>query len=128
MEKSKIWHVTSRDGYNDCTELWTADEQKAKEEFAKVLENDNMNLVEGGISLHFYCYVDGVEVYDTPNGFAEFNAKHGTDCKNWKEAAIVAGGFTGEDGCTSCEASIEAMDGEVLPNGKAIVYQVVELK
>jgi hypothetical protein len=126
--KSKIWHVTSRDAYNDCTELWTADEQKAKEEFAKVLENDNLNLVKGGFTMNFFCYVDDFEVYDDPNGLAAFNKKFGTDCKNWKEAAIVAGRFIGEDGCVSSEAHIEAMDGEVLPNGKAVVYQVVELK
>ena len=128
MAKTKIWHVTSRDGYNDCTEMWTADEQKAKAEFENVLEDDNMNLAEGGISMHFYCYVDEFEVYDDPKGLAAFNRKFGTDCKNWKEAAIVAGGFTGEDGCTSCEANIEALDGEVLPNGKAIIHKVVELK
>lgn len=127
MAKTKIWHVKSRDGYNDCTELWTADEQKAREEFAKCLENDNMNLVEGGISLHFYCYVDGCEVYDDPNGLSKFNTKHGTSCKNWKEAAIVAGGFTGENGCTSSEASIEALDGEVLPDNTAVVYMTVQL-
>lgn len=128
MEKTKIWHVTSRNADNDCTELWTADERKAREEFAKCLDLRSMNLVEDGITCAFFCYVDGCEVYDTPNGLAEFNAKHGTDCKNWKEAAIVAGGFTGEGGCASSEAHIEALDGEVLPNGKAVVYQVVELK
>jgi len=128
MEKTKIWHVTSRDAYNDCTELWTADEQKAKEEFAKVLENDNLNLVEGGHTMHFYCYVDSFEVYEDPKGLAAFNKKFGADCKDWKQAAIVAGGFTGEDNDVSTEARIEAMDGEVLPNGKAVIYQVVELK
>jgi hypothetical protein len=128
MEKTKIWHVTSRDAYNDCTELWTANEQKAKAEFAKVLENEDLNLVEGGHTLHFYCYVDGFEVYEDPKGLAAFNAKHGTACKNWKEAAIVAGGFTGEDNSVSTVARIEAVDGEVLPNGKGIIYKVVELQ
>lgn len=128
MEKSKIWHVTSRDAYNDCTELWTANEQKAKAEFAKVLENEDLNLVEGGHTLHFYCYVDDFEVYEDPKGLAAFNAKHGTACKNWKEAAIVAGGFTGEDNSVSTVARIEAVDGEVLPNGKGIIYKVVDLQ
>lgn len=128
MEKTKIWHVTSRDAYNDCTELWTANEQKAKAEFAKVLENENLNLVEGGHTLHFYCYVDDFEVYEDPKGLAAFNAKHGTACKNWKEAAIVAGGFTGEDNSVSTVARIEAVDGEVLPNGKGIIYKVVDLQ
>jgi hypothetical protein len=128
MEKTKIWHVTSRDAYNDCTELWTANEQKAKAEFAKVLENEDLNLVEGGHTLHFYCYVDDFEVYEDPKGLAAFNAKHGTACKNWKEAAIVAGGFTGEDNSVSTVARIEAVDGEVLPNGKGIIYKVVDLQ
>ena len=58
---------------------------------------------------------------------AAFNEEHGTDCKDWKEAAIVEGGFTGESNDVSTEASIEAFDGEVLDNGKAVIYQVVEL-
>lgn len=128
MEKSKIWHVMSRDADNDTTEMWTADEQKAKEEFKNCLNDRAMNLVEDGYACHFYCYVDEFEVYEDPNGLAAFNKKFGTDCKDWKDAAIVAGGFTGESGCVSSEAHIEAVDGEVLPNGKAVVYQVVELK
>lgn len=128
MAKSKIWHVTSRNAYNDSTEMWTADETKAREAFARCLDRQAMNLVEDGISFAFYCYVGGCEVYDSPNGLDEFNEQYGTSCKDWKEAAIVNGGFTGESGCTSCEARIEAVDGEVLDNGKGIVYQVVELK
>lgn len=127
MAKSKIWHVKGRDAYNNTTEMWTADEQKAKDKFAELLNDDNYNLVEGGFCLHFYCYVGNHEVYDDPKGLAAFNAEHGTACKDWKEAAIVAGGFTGECDCVSSKACIEAVDGEVLPNGKAVVYQVVEL-
>lgn len=128
MAKSKIWHVTSRDADDDTTEMWTADEQKAKEEFEACLNGRAMDLAEDGYSMHFYCYVDEFEVNEDPKGLAAFNKKFGTACKDWKDAAIVAGGFTGEDGCVSSEARIEAVDGEVLPNGKAVVYQVVELK
>lgn len=128
MEKTKIWHVTSRNAGNDTTEMWTADEQKAKAEFAKCLDRWAMNLLEDGITCSFNCYVGGIEVYDDPNGLNVFNEKYGTACEDWKAAAIVAGGFTGESGCVSSEASIEGMDGEVLPTGKAIVYQVVNLK
>lgn len=128
MAKSKIWHVTSRNADNDTTEMWTTDEQKAKEEFKGCLNGRAMNLAKAGYTLHFYCYVDEFEVYEDSNGLAAFNKKFGTDCKNWKQAAFVAGGFTGEADCVSSEAHIEAVEGEVLPNGKAIVYQVVELK
>ena len=128
MVKSKIWHVTSRDADNDTTEMWTADEQKAREEFEACLNGRAMDLAEDGYTWHFYCYVDEFEVNEDPKGLAAFNKKFGTDCKDWKDAAIVAGGFTGEGGCVSSEASIEAVDGEVLPNGKAVVYQVVELE
>ena len=127
MAKGKIWRVTSRDAYNDRTEIWTADEAKAREALATALENDNLNLVEGGHTMHFYCYVGVHEVYEDPNGLAAFNKEHGTSCKDWKEAAMVEGGFTGESNDVSTEASIEAFDGEVLDNGKAVIYQVVEL-
>lgn len=127
MAKSKIWHVTSRNADNDTTEIWTADESKAREAFASCLDDRAMNLVEDGIASSFFCYVGDCEVYETKNGLAEFNEKHGTSCKDWKEAAIVAGGFSGECGCASSEAYIEAVDGEVLSDGKAVVYQVVEL-
>lgn len=128
MAKTKIWHVTSRNADNDKTELWTADEQKAKTEFTKCLDRRAMNLVEDGITCAFFCYVSGIEVYDTPNGLDAFNKKFGADCTNWKEAAIVAGGFTGEGGCTSSEASIESFDGEVLPDGTAVVHMTVQLQ
>jgi hypothetical protein len=128
MAKSKIWHITSRDADNDTTEMWTADERKAKEEFKGCLNGRAMNLAKDGYSSHFYCYVDEFEVYEDSKGLAAFNKKFGTDCKNWKQAAFVAGGFTGEDGCVSSEAHMEAVDGEVLPNGKAVVCQVVELQ
>lgn len=128
MAKTKIWHVKSRNADNDCTELWTTDEQKAREDFANCLDGRSMNLVEDGITCAFFCYVGGCEVYDNPKGLDEFNEKYGTSCKDWKEAAIVAGGFTGEGGCASCEASIEAFEGEVLPDGTAVVYMSVQLK
>jgi hypothetical protein len=127
MAKGKIWHVTSRNAWNDITDMWTADEAKAREEFSRCLDRNDMNLVEDGISLDFFCYVDRWEVYTDPNGLSEFNKAHGTDCKDWKEAAMVAGAFTGECNCASSEAKMEAFGGEVLGNGKAVVYNLVEL-
>ena len=126
--KTKIWRVKSRNAYNDSTLMWTADEAKARAEFDQCLERYAMNLSKDGITFNFYCYVGGFEVYETNNGLAEFNAAHGTDCKDWKDAARVAGGFTGEDNCASSEASIESFDGEVLPDGTAVVYMPVQLQ
>jgi len=123
---AKIYHVYAKDGNNDREELWTADHGKALEQFRKVLNKPDMQL-DTSIALHFYCYIKGEEVYDTKDGLAKLNEKLGTSYKDWKEAAFGEGGFEGEGGCCDSEAYIEEYEGDILPDGTAIVKMPVTL-
>lgn len=123
---AKIYHVYAKDGNNDREELWTADHDKALEQFKKVLDYPDMQL-DNKIALHFFCYIKGEEVYDSKDGLAKLNAKLGTSYKNWKEAAFGEGGFDGEGGCSDSEAYIEEYDGDILPDGTALVKMPVTL-
>lgn len=123
---AKIYHVYSKDGNNDREELWTADHDKALEQFRNVLDYPDMQL-DNSLTLHFYCYIKGEEVYDTKDGLAKLNKKLGTSYKDWKEAAFGEGGFTGEGGCCDSEAYIEEYEGDILPDGTALVKMPVTL-
>ena len=121
---AKIYHVYAKDGYNDRRELWTADHKKALEQFRKVLDYPAMQL-DAKISLDFFCYIKGEEVHDSKDGLAKLNAKLGTSYKDWKEAAFGEGGFFGEGGCSDSEAYIKEYEGDIMPDGTAIVKMPV---
>lgn len=123
---AKIYHVYSKDGNNDREELWTADHDKALEQFRNVLDYPDMQL-DNSLTLHFYCYIKGEEVYETKDGLAKLNKKLGTSYKDWKEAAFGEGGFSGEGGCCDSEAYIEEYEGDILPDGTALVKMPVTL-
>lgn len=123
---AKIYHVYAKDGNNDREELWTADHKKALEQFEKVLDYPDMQL-DNSLTIHFYCYIKGEEVYDTKGGLDKLNAKLGTSYKDWKEAALGEGGFTGEGGCCDSEAYIKEYEGDILPDGTALVKMPVTL-
>jgi hypothetical protein len=123
---AKIYHVYAKDGYNDRTDLWTADHDKALEQFRKVLDYPAMKL-DDKITIDFYCYIKGEEVHDSKDGLAKLNAKLGTAYKDWKEAAFGEGGFTGEGGCCDSEAYIKEYEGDILPDGTALVKMPVTL-
>lgn len=123
---AKIYHVYAKDGNNDREELWTADHGKALEQFRKMLDKPDMKL-DNSLALHFYCSIGGEEVYDSTDGLAKLNAKRGTAYKDWKEAAIGEGGFIGECGCCDSEAYIKEYEGDIMPDGTAIVKMPVTL-
>ena len=123
---AKIYHVYAKDGYNDRSELWTADHDKALKQFRQVLDRPAMQL-DKKISINFYCYIKGAEVHDSKDGLTKLNEKLGTSYKDWKEAAFGEGGFTGEGGWCDSEAYIKEYEGDILPDGTALVKMPVTL-
>ena len=121
-----FYHVYSRNANNDGIDKWFTNKDKAVEALRSAVER--MNLVESGITDHFYCYVGNHEIYEDDNGLDLLNAEKHTDYKDWVDAVVGEGSFTGECGSVNCEAYMEEHEGEMLPDGKAAIKMVVNVE